>query len=61
MTSKTSKAKRRAIPLMSIADLERAGRLSPNAHLVDAFDRWLEDNTNSPTAAKEQPLEDEDG
>lgn len=40
MTSKASKAKRKAIPTFTIAELEEAGRLPPYSWLMDPADKW---------------------
>lgn len=41
MTSKATKAKRKAIPTFTIAELEEAGLLPPYSWLMDPVDKWL--------------------
>lgn len=44
MTSKKTKAKRKAIPTFTIAELEDAGRLPPYTYLIDRLDKWADQN-----------------
>ncbi|MER8648962.1 hypothetical protein [Mesorhizobium sp. M0586] len=47
MNSKSTKAKRKAIQGLSLAELVAAGRLPPFFHLRDVFDRSADQNHTS--------------
>jgi hypothetical protein len=42
MTSKSSKAKRKAIPTFSLAELDKRDGVERFDHLADSLDKWLE-------------------
>lgn len=43
MSSKSTKEKRRKIPMFTLKELEEAGKIPPYTHLMDSFDKWLEE------------------